>query len=104
MCSSDLRKLTDWAGAKWDFDRADRRRYPALDLAYAVIRRGGTSGAALNAANEVAVDRFLKGSLRFTDIVRLCADVLERHPFDSRPELPTLEAVDLWARKEAVCW
>lgn len=89
---------------QWEFIEPDLERYPALRLGYEVIRLGGTSGAALNAANEVAVARFLDRQIRFTEIVPLCADILQHHPYDPRPTLEELERVDRWARQEASRW
>lgn len=56
------RKL-DWrALSRLDFEEPDMERFPALGLAYDVIRTGGTSGAVFNAANEAAVEAFLAES------------------------------------------
>jgi 1-deoxy-D-xylulose-5-phosphate reductoisomerase len=82
----------------------DRETFPALDLAYDVLRRGGTAGAALNAANEAAVARFLAGTIGFLDIPRVCRAVLDHHPFDPSPTLDALWRVDAWARQEAGRW
>ena len=98
------RRLDLTCAQHWDFEPPDPRRYPALALGYHVVKEGGTCGAALNAANEVAVARFLEGDLRFTDIARLCQDVLEQHPFDPNPTLDALWNVDRWARQEAHSW
>ncbi len=86
------------------FEPPDRATFPALDLADEVMRLGGTAGAALNAANEAAVERFLAGDLRFLDIPRACRAALEHHPFDPRPALDALWAVDAWARQEVHRW
>lgn len=88
----------------WEFEPPDRERYPALELGYEVVRRGGTSGAALNAANEIAVARFLAGDIDYLDITRVCAAVLARHPFDPDPTLGAAWEVDRWARQEAAAW
>jgi 1-deoxy-D-xylulose-5-phosphate reductoisomerase len=102
--SSPARRL-DWTMPfQLHFEPPDRTTFPALDLGYEVIRRGGTAGAALNAANEAAVARFLEGSLPFLDIVRACQSVLEDHPYDPRPSLETLWDVDAWARQEVRRW
>jgi 1-deoxy-D-xylulose-5-phosphate reductoisomerase len=94
-----------WAELKClTFDQPDRGTFPALDLGYAVARRGGTSGAALNAANEAAVERFLSGTLPFLDIVRACHDVVAAHPFNPEPDLRALLEVDTWARQEVARW
>jgi 1-deoxy-D-xylulose-5-phosphate reductoisomerase len=92
------------ASQNWTFEPPDPARYPALRLGYEVVRLGGTAGAALNAANEVAVASFLDGRIRFPDIVCLCRDVLDHHPFDSNPTLEELYWVDRWARLEAQNW
>jgi 1-deoxy-D-xylulose-5-phosphate reductoisomerase len=60
----------------WEFDAPDRKRFPALSLAYAAAQAGGTAPAVLNGANEEAVRAFLAGRIRFTDIVRLVDRVL----------------------------
>ncbi len=86
------------------FEPPDHETFPCVQLGYEVARRGGTSGAVLNAANEAAVQRFLAGELRFLDIARLCRDVLDRHRFSPRPNLEELQAVDRWARAEAAHW
>ncbi|MFO1094999.1 MAG: 1-deoxy-D-xylulose-5-phosphate reductoisomerase [Planctomycetaceae bacterium] len=87
-----------------DFEPPDRDRFPALELGYEVARRGGTCGAVLNAANEVAVARFLDGRLRFTEIVRACREVLQNHHFNPTPTLDELFGMDEWARKETERW
>jgi 1-deoxy-D-xylulose-5-phosphate reductoisomerase len=86
------------------FEQPDRETFPALELGFEVAKRGGTSGAVLNAANEVAVSRFLAGTLRFLDIPRVCRDVLNHHHFSARPSLAELGAIDRWARQEVVRW
>ena len=80
----------------------DHDRFPALKLGYEVARRGGTSGAALNAANEVAVRSFLEGRIRFTDIVPLVRDVLEGHEFIGEPDVAQLVETDRRAREETL--
>ncbi len=86
------------------FEPPDRETFPALDLAYEVMKQGGTAGAALNAANEVAVGRFLGGEIGFLDIPRACRAVLDHHEFDPRPTLDQLWKVDAWARLEVQRW
>jgi 1-deoxy-D-xylulose-5-phosphate reductoisomerase len=88
----------------WHFEPPDRETFPCLELGFEVMRRGGTAGAALNAANEAAVARFLDGSIRFLDIPRACRAALDHHPFDPRPGLDDLWKVDAWARQEVGRW
>jgi 1-deoxy-D-xylulose-5-phosphate reductoisomerase len=82
----------------------DPVRFPALELGYEAVRRGGTAGAILNAANEVAVAAFLDRRLKFTDIVMACRDVLAGHQTVPTPELDQLLAADQAARKETEEW
>ena len=88
----------------WHFEQPDLDTFEALQLGYEVARRGGTCGAVLNAANEVAVGRFLAGELRFLDIPRICRDVLSHHHYSERPTLADLDAADRWARQETQRW
>jgi 1-deoxy-D-xylulose-5-phosphate reductoisomerase len=62
--------------SRLDFAAPDPERYPGLALGYEAHRRGGLAGAVLNAADERAVELFLEGRIRFTDIVPLVAAVL----------------------------
>ena len=86
------------------FSPPDLDRFPALRLGFEVAGRGGTSGAVLNAANEVAVDRFLKHELAFPQIPRLCRSILDAHQFEAHPTLDLLLEMDRWARQEALRW
>jgi 1-deoxy-D-xylulose-5-phosphate reductoisomerase len=88
--------------ARLTFQAPDRERFPALDLGYEAARRGGTAGAALNAADEVAVERFLAGDLPFDAIPSLCAAALRGHPHEPAPTLADLLKVDAWARDEVL--
>ncbi len=86
------------------FEPPDRETFPSLDLGFEVMTRGGTAGAALNAANETAVARFLRGEIGFLDIARACRAVVDHHTFDPRPTLDLLWSVDAWARREVDRW
>ena len=87
-----------------DFEPADSERFPAIQLGLDAARAGGTTGAALNAANEGAVRSFLAGELDFVEIVPLCRSIVEHHTFDPQPTLPRIWEVDRWARKEVTRW
>jgi len=62
------------------FEEPDFDRFPALGLAYEVLRAGGTAPAVFNAANEIAVAAFLDHKLPFNRITDVIATVLERIP------------------------
>jgi 1-deoxy-D-xylulose-5-phosphate reductoisomerase len=86
------------------FEPPDHETFTSLALGFEVMEKGGTAGAALNAANESAVDRFLQGAIGFLDIPRACRAVLDHHTFDPRPTLDDLWKVDAWARQEVARW
>lgn len=95
----------DWSRShQFDFLPPDLEAFPALKLGFEVARRGGTCGAVLNACNEVAVQRFLDGDLKFTHIPLACGDILKEHNFDANPTLTELLRLDAWARKETQQW
>jgi 1-deoxy-D-xylulose-5-phosphate reductoisomerase len=87
-----LRQLT--------FEPPDPRRFPSLGLAYDVVRQGGLAGAVVNAANELAVELFRAGEIRFPEIVELAQRALARHEPKAEPVLEDLLAADRWARQE----
>ena len=89
--------------ARLDFARPDFRRFPCLGLAFEAARKGGIHPAALNAANEVAVERFIAGRLRFTGIPAVVEKVLAACRGDSRDRFTLADAVeaDSWARQKA---
>ena len=81
-----------------EFDRVDPLRFPCVRLASEAIRRGGTAPAALNAANEVAVEAFLAGRLPFTGIPEIIERVLHETPAEPLESLDQVYAVDIEAR------
>ena len=83
------------------FENPDEERFPALALAREAGRRGGTTPAVFNAANEVAVDRFVKGSLGFPGIWETVARTLAAHRTVAHPSLDVIVEADRWAREEA---
>ena len=86
-----------------DFLPVDTNRFPAVELAYEACRTGGSMPAVLNAANEIAVERFLAGELPFVSIVDIVSRVLERHAGRVAPISAVEDALhwDAWARNEA---
>jgi 1-deoxy-D-xylulose-5-phosphate reductoisomerase len=103
----------DWrTAASWTFEPLDNSAFPAVELARQAGRLGGTAPAVYNAANEVCVDAFHNGRIRFTQILDIVALVLREHA-GSDPDVGsklvasdqlTLEmvlAADAWARARA---
>jgi 1-deoxy-D-xylulose-5-phosphate reductoisomerase len=85
-----------------NFEEPDGMRFPALELGFRAARLGGTAGAVLNAANEVAVDAFLKGELPFQRIASTAAAALDRMVPIADPTLEQVLAADRAARTEAI--
>ena len=83
------------------FEQADRTNFKNLDLAYKAMELGGTAACAINAANEIAVDAFLKEKLSFLDIARLNEQVMNETTFVKTPQLEDYVEVDLESRRLA---
>jgi 1-deoxy-D-xylulose-5-phosphate reductoisomerase len=99
--ASGARPLDLAAMQSLSFDRPDHQRFPCLPLAYAALRAGGTAPAALNAANEVAVEAFLAGRLPFTAIPRVIAATMESMEFTQGGTLEEILESDAIARRNA---
>jgi 1-deoxy-D-xylulose-5-phosphate reductoisomerase len=97
--SVDLPRLDLLSAGPLTFEEVDELRYPAVALARQAAAAGGTYPAVLNAANEVAVEHFLEGRVRFTDIVPLVRETLGH--FDGLDDggLDVVLAADRWARE-----
>lgn len=83
------------------FERPDTARFPCLGLAYRALQAGGVAPAILNAANEVAVEAFLGGRLRFTGISRVIERTLETVAMDPGDSLEAALEADAAARRAA---
>jgi 1-deoxy-D-xylulose-5-phosphate reductoisomerase len=87
------------------FRAPDLARYPALGLARDVMEIGGHAGAAFNAAKEAALDAFIAGGLRFTDMAAVVADVIEKLSGErlgnAAITLDSVRHTDQMAREEA---
>ena len=80
------------------FMKVESRRYPALDMAYQALDRGGTVPAVLNAANEVAVAAFLDGRIGFREIHQIARKTVESHESVKPRNLQQILKADEWAR------
>jgi 1-deoxy-D-xylulose-5-phosphate reductoisomerase len=102
--SAPAERLDLTAVGQLTFAPVDHEKYPCLELAYSAGRSGGTAPTVLNAANEVAVARFLKDDLRFPQIARLIDAALGAHSVVADPSLDEVESADAWARQFARAW
>jgi 1-deoxy-D-xylulose-5-phosphate reductoisomerase len=98
---SGARALDLGAVGQLTFERPDHDRFPCIRLAYDALRAGGTAPAVLNAANEVAVDAFLAGRLRFTGIAPVIEETLARVAGGSDETLERMMQADAQARRVA---
>ena len=85
------------------FQEPDLEKFPSLKLGWRAAEAGGTMGAVLNAANEVAVDRFVKKDISFLQIFETVKTVMDRHALVAHPTLEDVLQADAWARQEARC-
>jgi 1-deoxy-D-xylulose-5-phosphate reductoisomerase len=83
------------------FCKPDHDRFPCLNLGYESLRIGGTMPAAMNAANEIAVDAFLNHGLRFSEIPQVIRSTMEAHAHQEITCLDDALEADRWAREKA---
>ena len=83
------------------FEAPDLERFPCVALAYRALREGGTLPAALNAANEEAVQAFLDGRIAITEIPGVIEEVINGHDVQTVNDLDTVLAADSSARRHA---
>jgi len=100
LSNPQLPKL-DWANiSSLTFEQPDYDAFLCLKLAIEAGKKGETYPAVLCAADEVAVELFLVGRVKFTDIPHLVEQVLERHQVIAHPALEDIMQADKWARQE----
>lgn len=84
------------------FQEPDRKKFPSIDIAYNVLKEGGTSPAVLNAANETAVGLFFDGKIKFTRIIELVEKVIKNHKKIIDPSLNEIIDSEKWASEEVL--
>jgi 1-deoxy-D-xylulose-5-phosphate reductoisomerase len=82
------------------FFKPDLTRFPALKLAYRSLQDGESMPAVMNAANEVAVEAFLSGKIKFTDIVTIIEKTMNLHKPHSLDSLDEVLSLDIWSREK----
>lgn len=86
------------------FERPRRNDFRCLDLAFRAIAEGGTSPCVLNAANEIAVERFLHETIRYTDIPRLIENMMDTFGTRTLTSIEQLAEIDAQVRTKAKQW
>jgi 1-deoxy-D-xylulose-5-phosphate reductoisomerase len=89
------------AARELTFEAPDTARFPCLALAFEALRAGGTMPAVVNAANEIAVARFLADEIAFLDIPATVAATMQAHEVMAYETVEDLYAADAWARNYA---
>ncbi len=84
------------------FEQPDLDTFPCLRLAIEAGMKGGTYPAVLCAADEVAIDLFLSGRIKFADIAKVVEQTLEQHQVTGHPTLEEIMTADAWAREKAL--
>jgi len=84
-----------------NFMPVEKKRFPALSLAYDALREGRTMPAVLNAANEVAVAAFLNRRIGFREIHRIIKRTMQIHANRRATDIDEVLEVDRWAREKA---
>ena len=85
---------------KLTFEKPNLKVFKALDLGYRVARMGGSAPVVFNAANEVAVEEFLAGKIKFAKIVELIQLCVDKHTVSTSVSLDELLKADKWARQQ----
>jgi 1-deoxy-D-xylulose-5-phosphate reductoisomerase len=93
------KRLNLWEVGTLHFQKIDLERFKCLNFAYHAGKSGGTLPTVLNAANEVAVDAFLKGRVTFLQIEDLIEQALQVHQNILEPDLETIQQVDMETRR-----
>lgn len=93
----DFTRLTEL-----NFETPDLERFPCLGLAYRALKAGGTMPAALNAANEIAVQAFLDGKIKLSDIPKIIENIIDSHEQTNAASLESVLEADAWARSRAI--
>jgi 1-deoxy-D-xylulose-5-phosphate reductoisomerase len=99
--ANQLPRIDFYSLKQLHFAKPDFNKFPCLGLAYAAAKQLGCAPAVLNAANEVGVEKFLKGEIKFMSIPKVIEKVIGKHRNLDNPCLKDIMLADLWAREEA---
>ncbi|MBQ6277750.1 MAG: 1-deoxy-D-xylulose-5-phosphate reductoisomerase [Bacteroidales bacterium] len=88
-------------GVNLTFEKPDTKTFRCLQIAYDCLSHGGNAPCIMNAANEIAVDAFLKGKIGFMQIPEIIESTLEKLPFESKISIESCFEIDKEARRVA---
>ena len=101
LCETQRRFLSEerldfWSISSITFEKPDFEVFRGLSLAYEVGRKGGSATTAYNAANELAVAKFLNEEISFLQIYDLIEECVEKHPFVGNPTIEEILETEKW--------
>ncbi len=99
--ANQLPRINFYSLKEMHFAKPDFNKFPCLGLAYEAARQLGSAPAVLNAANEVCVESFLKGRIKFMSIPKVIEKIMCKHRNLVNPSLKGIMQADAWARVEA---
>ncbi len=100
VVKSDLPRIDFSLLAKLTFQNPDTERFPALALAYRALEEGGSMPGVMNASNEAAVELFLNGKIKFTEIIKKVENAMDGHTVVKEPSLDDIISVEKHAFEE----
>lgn len=95
-----ITKEIDFDGLNLSFEKLPQEKFPCFNLAKYSAKLGGSAPVVLNAANEVSVDLFLKGKIKFTDIAKIIEKALNFHQIIKNPSLQNIKKIDEEIRRK----
>lgn len=102
--NSNFERLNFAAHPQLTFEKPDFEKFACLNIAYQALNKGGNMPAAINAANEVAVEHFLKNKISFLDIAKIIEKTMLNTNYCDKPTLDQLITTDTEARKMALSY
>lgn len=96
---NNFRRYTFFDKPNLTFEEPDLKTFRCLSLAMECAKKGGTATAVLTAANDIAVEAFLNGNLKFDQIPEVIEKVLSKHKNIKNPDIKDILEVDSWVRK-----
>lgn len=99
MGSLDFAKIS-----KLTFREPDRETFRCLDYAYEALKIGKSATCVLNAANEVLVDKFIKGEIEFPDIQKMLGEIMDTWNFEQAENLEDILELDKEVRERVRRW
>lgn len=93
--------LSSLVGQNLSFAAAPVEKFPCLTLGYDALKAGGSMSSVLHGADKAAVDAFIMGKIKFTQIYPVIKSVMDKHQVISHPTIKQLISIEDWAQNEA---